>query len=173
MYDGGRCRSVLRKLAGSHCMTVFQQPVKLNHKGRVDEMKKLLVGFALCLVFAWPGFAQADPPSKPGAPVATVNGQPIYEQELMSVAGASLLELQKQEFAAKSEALDKLIGKKLLEAEAKKKGLTTEELLKREVDSKIAEPSDDEAKGYYLGAKNQTSLSFDEIKSQVKELLKR
>ncbi len=105
-------------------------------------------------------------------PIATVDGQPIYEQDLMSVAGPSLLGLRDQEFKVKSEALNKLIRKKLIEAEAKKKGLTTEELLNQEVDSKIAEPSDDEAKGYYLAAKNQTSLSFDEIKTQIKQLLR-
>jgi protein-disulfide isomerase len=105
-------------------------------------------------------------------PIATVNGRPIYEEELMSVAGPSLLELQNQEYKLKSDALDKLVVKKLIEAEAKKKGLTTEEFLKQEVDSKVAEPSDDEAKGYYLAGKNQTTLPFDQIKSQVKEFLK-
>jgi protein-disulfide isomerase len=105
-------------------------------------------------------------------PVATVDGQPIYEQELMSVAGPSLLELRNQEYKVTSEALNKLIRKKLVEAQAKKKGLTAEELLKQEVDSKIADPSDDEAKGYYLAVKSGTTLPFDEIKSQVKQLLK-
>ena len=105
-------------------------------------------------------------------PIATVDGQPIYEGELMSVAGSSLLELRNQEYKVKSDALDKLVRKKLVEAEAKKKGLIPEELLKQEVDSKIAEPSDDEAKGYYLASKNQTTLPFDQIKSQAKRLLK-
>jgi len=105
-------------------------------------------------------------------PVATVGGQPIYEQDLMSVAGPNLLELRQQEFKVKSDALNQLIRKKLIEVEAKKKGLTTEELFKQEVDSKIAEPSDDEAKGYYLAVKSANTLPFDEIKSQVKQLLK-
>ena len=90
----------------------------------------------------------------------------------MSVAGPSLLELRNQEYKLKSDALDKLVLKKLLEDEAKKKGLTAEELLEKEVDSKIAEPSDDEARGYYLAGKDATTLPFDQIKSQVKRLLK-
>jgi protein-disulfide isomerase len=105
-------------------------------------------------------------------PLATVAGQPIYEQDLMSVAGPNLLELHKQEFKAKNDALDSLIRKKLIEVEAKKKGLSTAELLKQEVDSKLAEPSDDEAKSYYLAVKDQTTLPFDQIKLQVKQLLK-
>jgi len=90
----------------------------------------------------------------------------------MSVAGPNLLELRKQEFKAKSGALDSLIRRRLVEAVAKKKGLTGEELLKQEVDSKVVEPSDDEAKGYYWAVKSGTTLPFDQIKSQVKQLLK-
>jgi protein-disulfide isomerase len=88
------------------------------------------------------------------------------------VAGPSLVELRNQEFKVKSDALNQLMRQKLIEAEAKRKGVTAEELLQQEVDSKIAEPSDDEAKGYYLAAKNQSSLSFEEIKPQIKQLLK-
>jgi protein-disulfide isomerase len=105
-------------------------------------------------------------------PVAVVNGQPIYEQDLMSVAGPKLLELRNQEYKLKSDALDTAIRKNLVDVEAKKKGLSSEELLKREVDSKVAEPSDDEAKGYYLAAKSGTTLPFDQVKTQVKRLLK-
>lgn len=104
--------------------------------------------------------------------IATVNGQPIYEEELMSVAGPSLLEIRNQEYKLKSDALDKLVLKKLLENEAQKRGLTAEELLEKEVDSKVAEPSDDEARGYYLAGKDATTLPFDQIKSQVKRLLR-
>ena len=104
--------------------------------------------------------------------IATVDGQPIYEQDLMSVAGPSLVGLRDQEFKVKSDALNQLLRQKLIEAEAKKKGVTAEELLKQEVDSKIAEPSDDEAKGYYLAAKSESSLSFEEIKAQIKQLLR-
>jgi protein-disulfide isomerase len=135
-------------------------------------MRKLsfrIIIICATLSFAAPliSTAQVSP-----SPIATVNGQSIYEEDLMSVTGTSLLELQKQEYKLKSDALDKLILQKLVEAEAKKKGLGPEEFLKQEVDSKIAEPSDDEAKGYYLASKSQTTLPFDQIKSQVKRLLK-
>lgn len=105
-------------------------------------------------------------------PVATVAGQPIYEQDLMSVAGPGLLDLHKQEYKLQIDALNQVIRKKLVEVEAKKRGLSSEDLLKQEVDSKIAEPSDDEAKGYYLAVKSQTTLPFDQIKSQVKQFLR-
>src|SRR2546426_7761262 len=115
------------------------------------------------LILAAPLILSAQDSQKP---VATVDGQPIYAQDLMSAAGPSLLELRNQEYKVKREALDKLIFKKLVEAEAKKKGVTAEELLQQEVDSKVAAPSDEEAKGYYLAGRNQTTLPFDQIKSQ-------
>jgi len=128
-----------------------------------------VISICATLLFAGPIVLPAQDSPKP---IATINGQPIYDQDLMSVAGTSLLELRKQEYKLKSEALDNLVRQRLVEAEAKKKGLTAEEFLKQEVDSKVAEPSDDEAKGYYLASKSQTTLPFDQIKSQVKQLLK-
>jgi protein-disulfide isomerase len=105
-------------------------------------------------------------------PMAEVNGQAIYEQDLMSVAGPKLLDLRNQEYKLKSDALNTVIRKKLIDFEAKKRGLTVEELLRQEVDSKVAEPSDEEARGYYLAVKSGTTLPFDHVKSQVKGLLK-
>jgi len=68
--------------------------------------------------------------------------------------------------------LDKLVLKSLIEIEARKQGLSVEEFLEQEVDAKVPEPSDDEAKGYYLAGKNQTTLPFDQVKSQVKRLIR-
>jgi protein-disulfide isomerase len=105
-------------------------------------------------------------------PIASLEGQPIYEQDLMSVAGPKLLDLRKQEYSAKREALDSVIRRRLLEAQAKKKGLTIDDLLKQEVDSKIEEPSDAETKGYFLAARNANSLSFEELKPQLKQIIR-
>jgi len=116
--------------------------------------------------------AQAKPQARPDELIAVVAGQPIYEQDLMSAIGPGLLDLRKQEYKLKSDALNQSIRKKLIEVEAKRKALSTDAFLKQEVDSKISDPSDDEAKGYYLAVKNQTTLPFDQIKSQVKQLLK-
>ncbi len=130
-------------------------------------LREIFTGAAFIL--AVPLIVSAQDPPKP---LAIVGGEPIYEKDLMSVAGPSLLDLSKKEFQAKSDALNKLIAKKILEAEAKKRGLSAEDLLKQEVDSKVAEPSDDEARGYYLAVKGQTTLPFEQVKAQIKQLLK-
>lgn len=124
---------------------------------------------AAALILAAPHISSAQDSQKR---LATVGGQPIYEQDLMSVAGPGLLDLQKQEYKLKTEALQQAIRMKLVEVEAKKRGLSSEEHLKQEVDTKVAETSDDEAKGYYLAVRSQTTLPLEQIKPQVKQLLK-
>lgn len=137
-----------------------------------SPMRVLALVALSCLALASLCSAQSKSQAGSNEAVAVVAGQPIYEQDLMAAAGPSLLELRKQEFKQKSDALDSLIRKKLVEVAAKKKGLSIEELFKQEVDSKVAEPSDDEAKGYYLAVKSQTTLPFEQVKPQVKQLLK-
>jgi len=80
--------------------------------------------------------------------LATVEGQPIYDQDLLAVAGGQLIDLRNQEYRVKTEALETLIRARLLEAEAKKKGVSSDKLLKKEIDSKVHEPSDDEARAF-------------------------
>src|SRR5690349_17894062 len=105
---------------------------------RQKLVKASLLTLLFCLSLANLCSAQAKPQAGADGPIAVVAGQPIYEQDLMSVIGPGLLDLRKQEYKLKSDALNQSIRKKLIEVEAKKKGLGTEELLKQEVDSKIS-----------------------------------
>lgn len=117
--------------------------------------------------------AQSPEPSKSGQPVATVDGQAIYEDELTATVQGQLLPLRNQEYEIKRKALDGVIEQKMLEAAAKKKGLSTEQFLVKEVDSKVPDPSDDETLGYYMGLKERINRPFADVKAQLKEGLKR
>lgn len=68
--------------------------------------------------------------------VAEVNGAPILMSELDQKAASRLSRLRQEEYDIRRQALDELVAEKLLEAEARKRGVSTEELLKREVTSK-------------------------------------
>ena len=116
--------------------------------------------------------AQTASNGKSGQPVATVAGQNIYEEDLASAAQGQLLPLRTQEYDIKRKALDGLIEQKLLESAAKAKGLTTEQLLSREVDSKIQESSDAELEGYYLGLRDRINRPFADVKPQLRESLR-
>jgi protein-disulfide isomerase len=104
-------------------------------------------------------------------PVATVDGQPIFAEDLAPSVEGQIQPLRNQEYEIKRKALDSLIEQKMLEAAAKKKGVTVEKLIDQEVVSKIADPSDAEVEGYYYGLSRMTR-PFDEVKSQLKDSLK-
>jgi protein-disulfide isomerase len=105
-------------------------------------------------------------------PVAIVAGQAIYQRDLDDVVESQMLSLRNQEYQIKSRGLEDLIRQRLVEAEAKKQGLTTEELYAKEVDSRIATPSDGEVAAYYLGLKSQIKAPLQDIKMQLQANLK-
>src|SRR5215831_583236 len=107
------------------------------------KQSRFAVSLPLALFLVYPLLVIGQDSPKP---IAEVNGQPIYEQDLMTGAGPKLLELRDQEYKVKSDALNSVIRKKLIDREAQRKGITSEQLLKQEVDSKVPEPSDDEAR---------------------------
>jgi len=105
-------------------------------------------------------------------PVATVEGQAIYEEDLLPAIQPQLTPLRNQEYDIKKKALDDLIQERLLENAAKKKGITAEKFLAQEVDAKVGEPSDAEVHGFYMALRDRTKSSFAEVQVQVKQSLK-
>ncbi len=104
--------------------------------------------------------------------MAIVGGQPVYKSDLAGPAAAQMLQVHQQEYKIESAALDALINQKIVQAEAKKQGMTVEQLYQKEVDSKVPDPSDAEARGYYLAVKGQTTLPFSTVEPQIKRLIK-
>jgi protein-disulfide isomerase len=127
----------------------------------------------LGLFFAPLCAAQSNAPSKSSPPLAIVGGQPITEDDLAPLLQGQLRPLRDQEYQIKRKALDNLVNQKLLEAEAKKKGVTTEKLLEQEVDSKITEPTDAEVGAVYTMQRDQINRPFEEVKPQLQQNLKR
>src|SRR5262245_49511376 len=79
-------------------------------------------------------------PAKPAAAeLATFDDQKITEDDLAPLVAGQLRPLHEQEYQIRKKALDSLISQKVVEAEAKKKGLTTEKLYEQEVDAKVPE----------------------------------
>lgn len=125
------------------------------------------------VLFAATTVAQkADAPNTK-QPVATVAGQNIYDEDLTASAEGQLQPLRNQEYEIKRKALDTLIEQKLLEAAAKKKGLTTDQLLQQEVNAKIKDPSDDVIQGFYLAQSARLNKPLDDnLKAQLRESIK-
>jgi protein-disulfide isomerase len=133
-------------------------------------MQRRLVGLAFVVLAGWLSgitWAGAGEPAKLGPPVAMVDGQPIYEGDLLPSIQGQLLPLQNQEYELKNRALENMIQQRLLEAEARKQGLTSEQLLEREADSHVTEPTDAEVEAYYLGQKDRLNRPLAEVKVQL------
>ncbi|HEX3572950.1 MAG TPA: thioredoxin domain-containing protein [Acidobacteriaceae bacterium] len=151
----------------------FLTQSKASSDGYVERNLSLTkVGVLLgCFLGAATAMAQSHD-ARLTSPVAVVDGLTLYEEDLLPATQSQLLPLRSQEYDIKKKALDDLIQQKLLESAAKKKGVSTEQLLVQEVDAKVAEPSDAEVQGYYMALRDRTKSSFAEIQVQLKQSLK-
>ncbi|HWC77965.1 MAG TPA: thioredoxin domain-containing protein [Blastocatellia bacterium] len=104
--------------------------------------------------------------SKPGA-AAIVNGVDVSRKEVDAAITVQLEEFQKQIADARTRELDMQINTMLLEAEARRRGINTTRLLEIEVASKVAPPTDAEAKAFYDQNKNNIQGDFEAAKKDV------
>jgi len=104
--------------------------------------------------------------------LAIVEGEAIYESQLPALLQAQLARLRHSEFDLKRKAVDDLVGQRLLDAEAKKKGTTAEKLLEREADARVADPTLGELEAYYRDEKEHIAQPFDEAKAKLRETLR-
>jgi protein-disulfide isomerase len=126
------------------------------------------------ILLARPAAAQEKTPAPlpPAQPLATFGGEPVYESQLPANEEAQLRRMMQQVFAVQRRALQAVLDQKLVEAEAKKKGVTPEELVKTAVDSKVADPTEEQVSAYYLAHQGQINQSYDDAKAKLREALK-
>jgi len=103
--------------------------------------------------------------------VATVGGKAISQQDLTDALGSQWMQLRNQEYEVKSKALENLIRQRVVEAEARKQGISGQKLLEREADAKVAEPGDAEVEAYFWG-QNRAGVRFEDVKDQFRANLK-
>jgi len=76
-------------------------------------------------------------PAAPAEVVASIDGKPILGRELDEKVDRRLSRLRQEEYEIRSQALEEMIGERLLETEARTRGITTEGLLHDEVDQQV------------------------------------
>lgn len=99
--------------------------------------------------------------------LAVVNGVKITKYDLSIDARTQVSLVQDQVIAARSQALNQHINRLLLEAEAKRRGLTTAQLLELEVKAKVVEPTEEEARAYYEQNRTRGAPNFKAAKKDV------
>jgi protein-disulfide isomerase len=113
-----------------------------------------------------PTLSRAQASSSGKEVIAEVNGQKIVMSDLEQSEGGKLLQARSSYYDAQRKALDDLIDQNLLEQQAKKEGLTVDQLLDREVRSKLpADPTDDQLKVSYEIV--DTDQPFDAVRSKI------
>jgi len=117
--------------------------------------------FIVGLFFAGTGviFAQSEQ-----TVVAEVGGVKVTLSELEQEESAKLLAAHYQYYQAQSKALEDLIDKKLLEQKAKSENLTVDQLIDRDVKSKITDPTEDQMKVYYEGL--ETDQPYETVREK-------
>lgn len=118
----------------------------------------LTLAFAIVL----PGSAPAQEDSDV---VAVINGDKITAAELEQKEGSRLLQPRYQYYQAQTKALEELIQTHLLETEARHEGITVDQLLKREVDSKVKDPAEDQLQVYYEGMDSKEP--YDKVREKI------
>lgn len=102
--------------------------------------------------------------------VATVDGEPVFENELN--IGPQLHQLEQQAYQVRLQAIEQAVSRKLLEKAAAVRKLSVEEFLQQEVDSKIADPSAAEVEAFYLGQRDRLRQPLEAVRDQLARNLK-
>jgi protein-disulfide isomerase len=140
-------------------------------------MTKLSASLAICL--SLPGFAFGQAADKK---LAVVNGETITEKQVQTEAAADLDKLETKRLQFESglardkqtvmeNQLNQMIEDRLLTAEAKKQGTTTDKLVEGEVDKKVAAPSDEAILKFYNDNKARINGSFADTARDIRDYL--
>jgi protein-disulfide isomerase len=112
------------------------------------------------------------------APVARVDGQVLTDGELTEGAKVPLAAAESRHaeevWGIKRQALDALVERRLLDAKARKEGVTTDALVEREITRKVAEPAEATLQSVYDQTKagGRTLPPFPEVKAEIAKFVK-
>jgi protein-disulfide isomerase len=104
--------------------------------------------------------------------LATVNGLRITKNDLSPEVQQRVAQLQQQVVVARKRELELQINSALLEAEAKRLNVTTQQVLQTEVIAKTKEPTDAEAQAFYDQNKERIKGELAPIKDDIKAYLR-
>ncbi|HEX8145882.1 MAG TPA: thioredoxin domain-containing protein [Pyrinomonadaceae bacterium] len=104
--------------------------------------------------------------------LATVDGVSVTRQEIAPAVQKRVAELQQQVVEARRRELDLQINSALLEAEAKRRGVSAEKLLEAEVVSKAQEPTEADAQKFYDLNKSRIDGEFKDLKDDIVSYLR-
>jgi predicted nuclease of restriction endonuclease-like (RecB) superfamily len=139
-------------------------------------MKKLLFVLLIMVLMSAPLAAQVADCGCEDKPLpevlGVVNGVKITKQDLSPETRARVEELQRKVIEARARELDLQIDTMLLEAEAKKRGVTPSQVIKDEVIAKVQAPTEADAQAFYEKNKATIQAEFKDEKNNILEFLR-
>ena len=127
------------------------------------------LSITLALLIAVPLFAGSAP-----KPVATIGTTPVTQDDLDRAIGAKLTRILTDEYNVRRNVLDDLISTKLLEAEAARRHVAVDELLKQEVEAKIVLPNAAEIEPVYDGvAERYVGMTKEQVLADIADGMRR
>jgi len=114
------------------------------------------------------GFAVAQSPSDV---VSIINGQKITFAEVQAKNGGRLLQPRQELYQAEQKALDEFVAQRLFEDEARRQNITVDELMKREVTSKVQNPTEDQLRVVYEMS-NVGNQPYDTVREKLVEYVR-
>ena len=125
------------------------------------KISLIALGLGLALgAFSIPAFGQTD-----SGVVAEIGGRKITAEELEQKQAGKLLQARYKYYIAQQDALEQYIEAELLDMQAKKEGVTLDELYKRHVAINVPQPTEDQLRFYYEGV--QTEESYEAARSHI------
>jgi protein-disulfide isomerase len=118
------------------------------------------LGAALSVFAGVGALAQSD-----STVVAEVGGVKVTMGELEQEESNKLLSAHYTYYQAETKALEELVDKRLLEQKAKSEGLTTEQLINRDIKSQVKDPTEDQMKVYYEGL--ETDQPYEAVRGKI------
>ena len=103
----------------------------------------------------------------PSDTAAIVNGVKIMMKEIDEPVNNKIKELQNQVIEARKRQINVMINAKLLEAEAKKRGISADRILEMEVISKVKDPTEAEVQAFYEQNRDKIQGELKDVKASI------
>lgn len=123
----------------------------------------LFAGLCLGIVVASSSYGQTS--TDPSLVVARVGGNNLTMADLQQKEGGKLLQAEYQYYLNERKALEELIDNQLIADEAKRRNMSVDELLNKEVYKDVKDPTEDQLEVYYEGL--DTKEPYDAVRADV------
>jgi len=104
-------------------------------------------------------------------PAAAIGSELVYEKDYLPALEADIQRIRMTEYEARRKGLEAVISRRLVNAEAARRGMKDEELLRQEVDSHAQEPDESTVERAWVQQMFQGG-QFNNSKDQIREKLK-